>query len=114
MGLSCLGDRIFLLEMVSYLKKKKIDVSRSQSLWSGQMPADGCPYKRNCTELCCPEFFYGPTKWRVTGQGIFYKDEPSCCFCCGTGLLLFAFSPTHIYFFHFFSFESFCAIVELC
>jgi hypothetical protein len=29
-------------------------------------------------------------------------------------LLLFAFSPTHIYFFHFFSFESFCAIVELC
>lgn len=84
MGVSVLGDRIFLLEMVSYLKRKKIDVARSQALWTGQTPAPGCPYKRNCCELCCPEFFYGPTRWRVTGQGIFYKDEPSCCFCCGT------------------------------
>ena len=96
MGVSVLGDRIFLLEMVSYLKKKKIDMARSQALWSGQTPADGCPYKRNCTELCCPEFFYGPTRWRVTGQGIFYKDEPSCCFCCGTGMLDKRFYHGHV------------------
>lgn len=81
LGISCLGDRIYLTELIGLLKKKKREADLSAAKWSGVTPAPGFAYKEDCGE-CCLAYFcpccLAKTYWRVTGQGVFYKREPPC------------------------------------
>lgn len=91
LGITCLGDRIYLAELIGLLKKKKREAELSAAKWSGVTPAPGIAYKEDCGECClaylCP-CCLAKTYWRVTGQGVFYKREPPCGlwmegkFCC--------------------------------
>ena len=42
MGIQAIGDRVYLLDMISLLKKKKRELETTAALWSGETPADGC------------------------------------------------------------------------
>ena len=42
MGVQAIGDRVFMLEMIGMLKKKKKEMQTTASLWSGETPAPGC------------------------------------------------------------------------
>ncbi|CAH3034731.1 unnamed protein product [Porites lobata] len=81
LGITCLGDRIYLTELIGLLKKKKREAELSAAKWSGVTPAPGIAYKEDCGE-CCVAYFcpccLAKTYWRVTGQGVFYKREPPC------------------------------------
>lgn len=81
MGVSAIGDRVYMLEMIGMLKKKKIEQQTTATLWSAETPADGCAYNKNCwhcirryTCPCCVSRTY----WKVTGQGVFYRKVPPC------------------------------------
>merc|ERR1711973_23886 len=81
MGISCLGDRIYLMELITLLKRKKKEAELNASLWSGVVPAPGLAYKEDCGECCVTTCFpccVAKTYWRVTGQGVFYRKEPPC------------------------------------
>ena len=41
MGVQAIGDRVFMLEMIGMLKKKKKEMQTTASLWSGETPAPG-------------------------------------------------------------------------
>lgn len=81
LGITCLGDRIYLTELIGLLKKKKREADLSAAKWSGVTPAPGIAYKEDCGECClaylCP-CCLAKTYWRVTGQGVFYKRVPPC------------------------------------
>ena len=50
--MQAIGDRVYLLEMIGLLKKKKKELQTSASLWSGETPAPGCGELKcivNCT-----------------------------------------------------------------
>jgi len=81
MGIQAIGDRVYMLEMIQLLKKKKRELETTASLWSGETPAEGCAYSKNCwhcvrryTCPCCVSRVY----WKVTGQGVFYRKVPPC------------------------------------
>lgn len=81
MGIQAIGDRVYMLEMIQLLKKKKIELQTTATLWSGETPADGCAYNKNLwhclrryTCYCCVSRTY----WKVTGQGVFYRKVPPC------------------------------------
>ena len=81
LGITILGDRIYLMELIGLLKKKKKEVELSAAKWSGMTPAPGIAYKEDCGECCLAYFLpccLAKTYWRVTGQGVFYKREPPC------------------------------------
>uniref|UniRef100_A0A7M5X4L7 SAM domain-containing protein n=1 Tax=Clytia hemisphaerica TaxID=252671 RepID=A0A7M5X4L7_9CNID len=87
MGIQAIGDRVYMLEMVQLLKKKKKELQTTATLWSGETPADGCAYNKNCwhcirryTCPCCVSRTY----WKVTGQGVFYRKVPPCRQLFGT------------------------------
>ena len=42
MGIQAIGDRVYMLEMITLLKKKKRELETTAALWSGETPADGC------------------------------------------------------------------------
>ena len=42
MGLQAIGDRVYMLEMINLLKKKKKELETTASLWSGETPDGGC------------------------------------------------------------------------
>lgn len=42
MGVQAIGDRVYMLEMIGLLKKKKKELETTVALWSGEMPAPGC------------------------------------------------------------------------
>lgn len=42
MGIQAIGDRVYLLDMIKMLKKKKRELETTASLWSGETPAPGC------------------------------------------------------------------------
>jgi len=81
MGIQAIGDRVFMLDMISMLKKKKKEMQTTASLWSGEMPAAGCAYSKSCGHACrrylCP-CCVSRTYWKVTGQGVFYRKVPPC------------------------------------
>jgi len=81
MGIQAIGDRVYMLEMIQLLKKKKKELMTTATLWSGETPADGCAYNKNCWHCirrylcpCC----ISRTYWKVTGQGVFYRKVPPC------------------------------------
>ena len=41
MGVQAIGDRVYMLEMISFLKKKKREMQTTAALWSGETPAPG-------------------------------------------------------------------------
>ena len=42
MGVQAIGDRVYMLDMIGMLKKKKKELETTASLWSGETPAPGC------------------------------------------------------------------------
>lgn len=81
MGVQAIGDRVYMLEMIGLLKKKKKELETTVALWSGEMPAPGCANSKNCGHClrrylcpCCVSRTY----WKVTGQGVFYRKVPPC------------------------------------
>ena len=47
MGVHAIGDRVYLIDMIGLLKKKKKELETSATLWSGETPATGfgkCSY----------------------------------------------------------------------
>ena len=88
MGITVLGDRIYLMDLIMLLKKKKKEVELSSAQWSGVTPAPGIAYKEDCGECClayCCPCCLAKVFWRVTGQGVFYKKEPPCGLTTGSG-----------------------------
>ena len=41
MGVHAIGDRVYLIDMIGLLKKKKKELETSATLWSGETPAQG-------------------------------------------------------------------------
>ena len=41
MGVHAIGDRVYLLDMIGLLKKKKKELESTATLWSGETPAPG-------------------------------------------------------------------------
>ena len=41
MGVNAIGDRVYMLDMILLLKKKKKELESSATLWSGETPAPG-------------------------------------------------------------------------
>ena len=88
MGITVLGDRIYLMDLIMLLKKKKKEVELSSAQWSGVTPAPGIAYKEDCGECClayCCPCCLAKVFWRVTGQGVFYKKESPCGLTTGSG-----------------------------
>ncbi|XP_002164997.2 uncharacterized protein LOC100198390 [Hydra vulgaris] len=81
MGVQAIGDRVYMLEMISFLKKKRKEMQTTAALWSGETPAPGFQYSTSCADCltrylcpCCKSRTY----WKVTGQGVFYRKVPPC------------------------------------
>jgi len=81
MGIQAIGDRVYMLEMIKLLKKKKRELETTAAKWSGETPAGGCEYSKSpfhCfRRYCCP-CCHARTYWKVTGQGVFYRRVPPC------------------------------------
>lgn len=81
MGIQAIGDRVYMLEMIKVLKKKKKELETTAALWSGETPAGGCEYSKSifhcCRRYVCP-CCHSRTYWKVTGQGVFYRKVPPC------------------------------------
>lgn len=81
MGIQAIGDRVYMLEMINVLKKKKKELETTAALWSGETPAGGCAYSKSifhcCRRYVCP-CCHARTYWKVTGQGVFYRKVPPC------------------------------------
>ena len=73
MGVQAIGDRVYMIDMIRMLKKKKMEVDTSATKWSGDTPV-------GCTQYCFPCCFTR-TYWKVTGQGVFTKTVPPCRKC---------------------------------
>lgn len=99
LGITCLGDRIYLTELIGLLKKKKREADLSAAKWSGVTPAPGIAYKEDCGECClaylCP-CCLAKTYWRVTGQGVFYKRVPPCGLWMEGESWYFSFCAQHV------------------
>eukprot|EP00850_Spirogloea_muscicola_P002642 SM000010S04280 [mRNA] locus=s10:608890:611039:- [translate_table: standard] len=98
MGISCLGDRLSIMENLAVIKHKKIEAQRNAPLWVGRTPARGCAYNHGILgwlrrELCpcCIAF----TSWRITQQGIRWTTIPApivaCCDDVDTSFIDFRF-----------------------
>lgn len=86
MGCCVLGDRILFLDYLVLLKKHKRDADRSRALWHATTPVRNCAYHRNCFDFCC--FLLCPcciptVEWRITGQGIRWRQNRAAINCCG-------------------------------
>ena len=42
MGIQAIGDRVYMVEMIKMLKKKKLELETTAAKWSGETPAGGC------------------------------------------------------------------------
>ena len=51
MDVRAIGDRVYLLDMISKLKKKKMELETTAALWSGETPAEGIG-KNKCNCKC--------------------------------------------------------------
>eukprot|EP00794_Sanderia_malayensis_P012135 gene12135-13388_t len=51
MGIQAIGDRVYMLDMITLLKKKKKELDTSATLWSGETPAPGCEDSMRMCEL---------------------------------------------------------------
>jgi len=81
MGIQAIGDRVFLLDMINLLKKKKKELQTTASLWSGETPVSGIAYSKglwHCMRKTCCPCCASRTYWKVTGQGVFYRKVPPC------------------------------------
>lgn len=80
LGAFLLGDRLSFMEFLTILKKKKRQLDRSATLWSGMTPHISCSYSDNLGQFlfryfcrcCVPK-----TEWRVTAQGLRYTSYPA-------------------------------------
>jgi len=79
MGVHAIGDRVYLIDMIGLLKKKKKELETSATLWSGETPATGFAYSKGCCHgigrILCP-CCITRTYWKVTAQGVFYREVP--------------------------------------
>ena len=75
-----LGDRVLFLEYLAILKKKKRQLERSTSLWTGTTPYISCAYSSNPCQylfrLCCP-CCVAKTTWSITHQGLRSSAYPA-------------------------------------
>ena len=87
-GVSVIGERLYILKQISVLKKKKKEMDSTATLWSGETPTGGCAYSDNfiqyCQQKCCP-CCVAKAYWKVTPQGVFHQRVPPCGrICCRT------------------------------
>lgn len=81
MGIQAIGDRVYMLDMIKLLKKKKKEMETTASLWSGETPNGGCEYSKgifHCIKRYVCPCCVSRTYWKITGQGVFYRKVPPC------------------------------------
>lgn len=90
----CIGDRVYMNNLLNILRKGKVGVDRDKVIWEVEIPAGSFQYYESFPDMvkykCCPCCMFHDN-YKLTGQGLNITHRPPkfCCFACAPGAVDF-------------------------